>query len=84
MKKLKQILLLMSCLFCLCACGSKSADTKAEAPTPTQFDPNQKIYAIIEVQDYGTIKAQLRPDCAPITVDNFVKLAESGSPSTAS
>ncbi|MBO4289371.1 MAG: peptidylprolyl isomerase [Lachnospiraceae bacterium] len=34
--------------------------------------------ATIEVQDYGTIEVELDHDAAPITVDNFVKLAQSG------
>ncbi len=34
--------------------------------------------ATIEVQDYGTITVELDHDAAPITVDNFVKLAQSG------
>ena len=32
----------------------------------------------IEIQDYGTIKAELYGNMAPITVQNFVKLAQSG------
>lgn len=32
----------------------------------------------IDVQDYGTISVELDGDTAPITVDNFLKLAESG------
>lgn len=35
-------------------------------------------YADIEIEDYGTITVQLEPDVAPITVLNFVELAESG------
>ena len=34
--------------------------------------------AEIEIRDYGTIKLELDADAAPITVDNFVSLAESG------
>ena len=34
--------------------------------------------AIIDVKDYGTIKVELNPKEAPITVENFVKLAKSG------
>ena len=32
----------------------------------------------IEIADYGTIKAELYGDLAPITVNNFVKLAKDG------
>ena len=34
--------------------------------------------AIIDIKDYGTIKVELNPKEAPITVENFVKLANSG------
>lgn len=34
--------------------------------------------AIINIKEYGTIKVELNPSEAPITVDNFVKLAKSG------
>ena len=34
--------------------------------------------AIINIKDYGTIKVELNPAEAPITVENFVKLAKSG------
>lgn len=32
----------------------------------------------IEVKDYGTIEAELDADTAPVTVTNFIQLAESG------
>ena len=34
--------------------------------------------AIIDIKDFGTIKVELNPKEAPITVENFVKLAKSG------
>ena len=37
-----------------------------------------QYYAKIEILGYGTITVALDHDTAPITVDNFVKLAESG------
>lgn len=37
-----------------------------------------KINATIKVKDYGTIKLELDADTAPITVTNFVKLANEG------
>ena len=37
-----------------------------------------KYYVEIEVQDYGTITAELDADAAPITVTNFVKLVNEG------
>lgn len=35
-------------------------------------------HAEIEVKDYGTIDVELDADTAPITVTNFVKLAQEG------
>ena len=37
-----------------------------------------KHYVQIDIADYGTITAELDADAAPITVTNFMKLAESG------
>ena len=37
-----------------------------------------KYYVEIEVQDYGTITAELDADAAPITVTNFIKLVSEG------
>ena len=37
-----------------------------------------KINAMIKVKDYGTIKLELDADTAPITVTNFVNLANDG------
>ncbi len=34
--------------------------------------------AVIEIKDYGTMKAKLFPDIAPIGVENFIELAEQG------
>ena len=34
--------------------------------------------AIIEVKEFGTIEVELNPSVAPITVENFVKLAKKG------
>ena len=41
-------------------------------------DPVATHHVEIEVQDYGTIKAELYGNIAPITVENFVKLAGEG------
>ncbi len=36
------------------------------------------VYVRIEVKDYGVMVAELYPDVAPVTVDNFVKLVKQG------
>ena len=48
--------------------NQETADTEAE----------DKITAEIKVKDYGTITVELDPEHAPITVENFVKLAKDG------
>lgn len=65
-----------------------SASTEADAGTsepPTDSNPASDAldasliyYADITIKDYGTITVQLDQASAPITVANFVKLAESG------
>lgn len=53
------------------------------APAATAGDGSQTEkygihHAVITVRDYGEIKLELDGDTAPITVKNFVELAESG------
>ncbi len=42
------------------------------------IDPAKNYFTDIKIKDYGTITVQLNPDAAPITVKNFLKLADSG------
>lgn len=49
--------------------GCAQEETEAE---------EQLIFADIEIADYGTISVKLNPKAAPVTVENFVKLAEEG------
>lgn len=42
------------------------------------YDVEKKHHVEIEVENYGVIKVELDPTYAPVTVDNFLKLAESG------
>lgn len=73
---------------CLTACGASGSDSK-ETTKPTSETKQQseksaeellsgKHYVEIEIQEYGTIKAELDADIAPITVTNFVNLAKEG------
>ena len=41
------------------------------------FADGDKI-AVIDFKDYGTVRAKLFPDIAPVGVENFIKLAEQG------
>ncbi|MBR3305914.1 MAG: peptidylprolyl isomerase [Lachnospiraceae bacterium] len=63
---------------------TKAAPTEAAVPTNPAAEgrvskhSGEEVYATIDVADYGKIVVKLEPDEAPITVDNFVDLAESG------
>lgn len=46
--------------------------------TDSDLDPLLTYYADIEIENYGTITVELDQEAAPITVENFVNLAESG------
>ena len=50
------------------------------APTDDNYTPSAsgKHHVAIEIQDFGTITLELDADAAPITVANFLSLAESG------
>ena len=62
-------------LFAMTGCGSSSS----ESSTSEDGELLSGIHHVeINVKDYGTIKVELDADTAPITVTNFVKLADSG------
>lgn len=72
-------------LLALCACGNTTTPsptpTATPSPTPTATpaaspDPD-KVNVVMETEK-GTIKAELYPDVAPITVANFQKLVGEG------
>ncbi|MBR5430746.1 MAG: peptidylprolyl isomerase [Firmicutes bacterium] len=74
MKKTICILLMfMALLPALCACGGQQ-----EEAAPADAASQSVRHAEITVRDYGTIKLELYEDIAPITVANFVKLAQDG------
>lgn len=75
----KRYVLLSTIILCLGiiinGCGKK-------APTNSSSQSSEllsgKHHISIEVSNYGTIKAELDADTAPITVTNFINLANSG------
>ena len=70
MKKLLRICLALICLAGLLAgCGQEETETEMLSGTH---------HVEIELQDYGVIKAELDADAAPITVTNFINLANEG------
>ena len=65
----------------LCGCGKNQAaeSAQASAGNTAAVEPFTKVrHAEITVKDYGTIKLELDEGTAPITVDNFIRLAKDG------
>lgn len=90
--RLTSVIMLMMVLVLMTGCGGGSSETAdeqdsqevagevsdaTEEPAPAA-DPIGIHHAEIEVQDYGTIKLELDGDTAPITVQNFMDLANEG------
>ena len=59
---------------------SSAADSGENAGTaaPAEFANDELHHIEIDVQDYGTIYLELDATAAPITVENFLNLAQSG------
>ena len=68
-------------LLSLAACGKTDTDTitdsKADKPAAETAGVGTH-HAEIDIQDYGTITVELDGDAAPITVQNFMDLANDG------
>lgn len=85
MKK-RFVLILLLAAAVLTACKSKeNAETgqavgQGETSKPVQANEadTQKPKVTITIKDYGTITVELDPQTAPITVENFLKLAKDG------
>ena len=69
------IVVLVAAVIALFAVRGKKESTEGSTET---IDTAGKHHIEIQVKDYGAIKAELDGDAAPITVANFLKLAESG------
>lgn len=75
-KHLLLSILLLCLLFSITACGKKSSDNASSADNGNLL--SGKHHIAIEVSNYGTIEVELDADTAPITVTNFINLANSG------
>jgi len=73
----KILLLLLAVSMLLCGC-EKAEEKLPEGDGATLSSAEATHYVTIEIENYGTIKAELYGKTAPITVENFVSLAESG------
>lgn len=77
MKKKHLLSIILLCLlFSLTACGRQNSDNSSASDGNTQL--SGKHHVAIEVNNYGTIEVELDADTAPITVTNFINLANSG------
>lgn len=63
MKKLLALTLALVFCFALASCSEQKADAQ---------------YVKMTIKDFGTVVIELRPDQAPITCDNFIKLVSDG------
>ena len=81
MKKLLTACVAAVLLLSLAACGKTDTDTitdsKADKPAAETAGVGTH-HAEIDIQDYGTITVELDGDAAPITVQNFMNLANDG------
>lgn len=86
--KIKQTLMcgLLAAVTLLTGCGEKY---KMESKKPTEIEgfsgnvtdvtpKSGDLIATFEIEDYGTIKAVLFPEAAPVGVENFQKLCDAG------
>ena len=80
MRRTLCVLLALLMLPALAACGRKTEPDPAAAPAAeSAAETFQTVrHAEITVKDYGVIKLELDEGTAPITVANFIKLAQSG------
>lgn len=76
-KKFLLLLALVATMTILAACNSKEEESTNQSGTGEQTEEVLR-HVEITVKDYGTIKVELNETVAPITVANFIKLAEEG------
>ena len=76
-KKLVYALMLVATFTMLAACGGDTEESTASSGSEEQVE--EVLHHVeITVKDYGTIKVELNETAAPITVANFMKLANEG------
>lgn len=82
MKKIWNVCLAALLVLSLVGCGKTSVvgiTTTSKAPAANEESQGVGTHhAEIEIQDYGTITVELDGDAAPITVQNFMDLANAG------
>lgn len=86
MKRFLKLILAVICIFpmILMGCGNSSVDTKtdntkaSEVSEKSDEEAKNLPIATIKVENFGTIEAELYPEIAPNTVNNFISLANKG------
>lgn len=87
MKKIGYLILTMAMAVMFTACGSKDNENASSGNAgisesgeaqEEEESISGKHHVEITVKDYGTISVELDADAAPVTVTNFMKLAEDG------
>lgn len=58
--------------------NNNNSGNSAQSSVITEIDENKTYIAEIDIKDYGLITVELDQKAAPVTVKNFVKLANSG------
>ena len=64
----------------LVGCGEDESDGSglADKNTSITVEDGKTYYGVIDIKDYGKITVKLDPEQAPITVQNFINLAQRG------
>ena len=77
--KITALALLVASVFTLAGCNGtpENNDTPESKDEPYAYEIG-KVYAVIDVKDFGKITVELCPGDAPISVENFVELANRG------
>lgn len=65
-------------LIVILAAAVSSFNNAKDANDSTADSSGSSVFADIEIQDHGTVTVKLDPVSAPISTENFIKLAESG------
>ena len=76
MKRIFSLLLILGQMFLASCAGPDTTDRVAKAPESATEEEVKMV--TISVKDFGDMTLELYPEYAPITVANFIELAESG------
>lgn len=75
---LSLVLSLCLCIFAGCSKEEPAEETVRETASQDAGGLSGKHHVEIKIKDFGAIQLELDADAAPITVENFLNLAESG------